>query len=100
MQTFEGKHEGDLALAQDLELGGMIAGSVIVPPGISLVLRGMITGDLIVQDGGQATIHGMVVGTLHNEGGAVRVFGMVRAVVDSGASTTVIADEAVITGAN
>ena len=96
MQIFDKHHWGDLTLNEDLQLRGLISGTVTVPDGIHLEVDGMIAGDLIVQQGGRATIRGMVNGIVQNDGGEVDIFGMVDSVRDLGEGKTRIDGGAVI----
>jgi hypothetical protein len=59
----------------------------------------MVAGDLVVEREGNALIHGMVTETVRNEGGRVKVFGIVNDIVDvSPESETEVDAKAVITG--
>jgi len=77
MERFVGRHKGDLSLTNDLEIMGLVNGSVTVPAGKFLRLRGRITGDLIIQSQGLAAIHGTVAGTVVNHGADVEILGKV-----------------------
>jgi hypothetical protein len=90
MKLFNGHHRADFTVTEDVEITGLITGSVIVPPGKLLVLRGMVTGDVVVQKGAQATIYGMISGTLTNQGGIVRVAGQVNSIADLGDAKTTV----------
>jgi cytoskeletal protein CcmA (bactofilin family) len=100
MEKFSGHHEGDFTLTGDLEISGLVSGTVTVPAGHYLLLGGMITGDLIVKNSGRATVHGTVVGTVLNEGAIVEVFGMVGRVMDVGPDATRIDAAAMVRNSN
>lgn len=100
MRTFSGQHEGDLRLSEDLELLGMVTGTLTVPQGRYLDLKGTVKADLVIENGGRAVVRGKVDGTVRNLGGDVEILGMVGAVHDVGATRSTIASGAVITGAN
>lgn len=89
MKTFHKTHEGNLRLAEDIELFGLVTGSVTVPSGICLLLYGGISGDLIVEQTAEATVHGTVGGSLINNGGEVQVFGTVGRILDGTGRTRV-----------
>jgi cytoskeletal protein CcmA (bactofilin family) len=73
-----GMHGGDLIMDGDGSVSGMIAGDVIVRAGCDVRISGMIAGDVIVEAGATAWISGMVSGRIIDQGGDVRVSGMVR----------------------
>ena len=100
MDNFRGHHESDLQLTKDIEISGMVSGTVTVPPGVYLLLSGMITGDLIVQNAARAVVRGMVIGVVLNQGADVEIFGTVGSVRDLGAKKTTIAAHAVIRNSN
>ena len=100
MQHFREHHHGDLTLNDDLEISGLVSGTVTVPSGRHLLLNGMIAGDLIVEQDTRVTIHGMVIGMVFNHGGDVEIFGMVDGVTDSSDRKTFIDARAVIRSSN
>jgi cytoskeletal protein CcmA (bactofilin family) len=87
-----------LRLEADAELTGTIAGEIIVPSGITLVLHGVARSDVIVEKGGHAVIHGTIVGCLINLGGDADIFGAVDVVADAPGVSTRIHPGAVISG--
>lgn len=71
-------HGGDLVMARDGDVPGMVAGDVIVRSGCDVRISGMVAGDVIVERGACAWISGMVSGRVIDRGGRIRVSGMVR----------------------
>ena len=100
MQQFSEHHHGDLTLSNDLEISGLISGTVTVPSGRHLLLHGMIAGDLIVEQDAHVTIHGTVNGVVLNHGGDVEIFGTVDEVRDVSERKTFVDARAVIRGSN
>ena len=89
MKTIESKVEGDVVLHEDTTLRGMVIGGVAVDPGVHFVLRGMIVGDLTLKDGSKTELHGMVKGNVLNNGGSLKVYGMVIGSIEGTGQTTV-----------
>ncbi|MCH9052169.1 MAG: hypothetical protein IIA72_13995 [Proteobacteria bacterium] len=100
MQHFRDHHQGDLTLTDDLEISGLVSGTVTVTPGRYLLLHGMITDDLVVQKTARATIHGTVGGAVLNHDGDVEIFGMVGSIQDFGVRKASVDAHAVIKGSN
>ena len=73
-----GMHDGALIMDRDGCLSGMTAGDVIIPSGCDVRISGMIAGDVIVEAGASAWISGMAAGRIINQGGDVRMSGIVR----------------------
>ena len=84
------RHEGNLHVEQDLNLVGVVTGTVtvfacrfilegtvmkdlVVQTDGTAVVRGAVLGDLVVKRGGSAIIHGDVLGAVLNEGGEVEI---------------------------
>lgn len=67
-------HAGDLVVEQDGRIRAMVAGDVIVRPGVRAQIDAMIGGDLIVEEGADVSVRGMVGGRVI---GAANVTGMV-----------------------
>jgi cytoskeletal protein CcmA (bactofilin family) len=87
-----------LRLEADAELTGTVAGEIIVPLGVTLVLHGVARSDVIVEKGGRAIIHGTIVGCLINLGGDAEIFGTVDVIADAPGVSTRIHAGAVISG--
>ena len=100
MQHLREHRQGDLTLTDDLEISGLVGGTVTVPPGRILLLRGMITGDLVVQKTARATIHGTVGGAVLNHDGDVEIYGMVGGIRDSGVRKAFVDAHAMIKESN
>lgn len=77
MRVEQGKIEGSVVLDEDLQLQGMIVGSLRVPDGRSVLLQGTVTKDVVVDEGGTAVIHGTVGGSVLANG-ETTVYGVVR----------------------
>ena len=90
MKRFSGKHEGDLNLSGDLELAGVVTGTVTVPPGAYLRMSGLIAGNLVVERKARAKISGVVDGSVINNGGTVHVSGIVGRVLDQFEGVTTV----------
>lgn len=73
----KGMHAGDMVMDRDGRLSGMVAGDVVVRSGCDVGISGMVAGDVYVEAGARARISGMVSGRVLNDGGVVRVSGMV-----------------------
>lgn len=93
------KLEGDQTISNDaLVLHGMVIGSVTVDAGGYLQLNGTVTRDVAILSGGTAEINGTVRGDVRNEGGQVRVHGVVLGRLHRTAGSTYVHPEAVIKG--
>ena len=73
----KGMHAGDIVMDQDGRSTGMVAGDDFIRPGCDVRISGMVAGDVYVEEGARARISGMVSGRVFNDGGAVRVSGMI-----------------------
>lgn len=78
MITITHNSQGDMDIAEDTELAGIVEGSVTVLPGSQLELRGMIIGELVLLRGSSAYIYGSLDGNIINQGGYVMVYGAVK----------------------
>lgn len=96
MRVIENIHKGNLELSGDLEVLGIVEGTVTVPAGTFLTLKGIVTGNLIVSKNGSATVNGIVNGRVHNDGGNVRIFGIIGSLRDTGTPATVVEANAII----
>lgn len=86
---------GDINLAQNLQIHGMVCGTVTIAAGKQLHLHGKIEGDLIVEEGARVLIHGAVGGTIINHGAEVRIIGMAGSIQDFGNPKTYVNDQIV-----
>jgi cytoskeletal protein CcmA (bactofilin family) len=68
VRTENGKIEGDFLVQGELELNGMVTGTITVPSGASLHLHGICCADLVVMTGATAIVFGSVAGDLVNQG--------------------------------
>jgi hypothetical protein len=93
-----GKIDGDLHVADGLDLFGMVTGNLTVSAGGMAVIYGMVLGNLIVRPRGEAILQGMICGNAVNEGGTLEIQGMVVGSLDASEGTTMVADGAVIRG--
>ena len=96
MKHLRDHHQGDLTLTDDLEISGLVSGTVTVPPGRYLLLHGTITRHLVVQKTARATIHGTVGGAVLNQDGDVEIFGTVGSIRDFGVRKAFVDAHAVI----
>lgn len=78
MKTITNKIEGNLLVDGEVVLRGMVTGDVTVAAGGSLDLFGMVSGNLILCRHSKTVVRGMVCGDLINQGGSVKVLGMVN----------------------
>lgn len=76
-----GKIEGDVSITKDFQLNGMITGSVTVETGAHFLLHGTVNKDVIVSNGASAQINGIVNGNVINQGGVVKIQGVVHGTV-------------------
>ena len=91
--------DGPHTLTSDLEFHGLVTGSLTVPSGLEVRLHGFVTGDLIVEKGAIAFVAGKVDGAVMNQGGRVKIDGMVGAVRDyDPANPSVVTANAKIVG--
>lgn len=95
MRTVNDKIEGDVNLLEDLQLNGLITGSVTVTSGVNFHLNGMVSKNVRLEPGSNAVINGTVSGELRNEGGTVTIGGVVGILVKI-AGTTTVRDGAVV----
>lgn len=98
MKFESGTIEGNISIADDLNLLGTVKGSITVAFGGKLYLRGTCTNNLIVQPGGIAFIFGTVGNDVHNAG-TVELEGTVNGNVLSIGSSFKKSDEAFVRGA-
>ncbi|MCI0362686.1 MAG: hypothetical protein L0219_02325 [Phycisphaerales bacterium] len=89
----------DLVVDNCLDVQGMVSGCIAVRRGGTLHLHGTCGKDLAVEHGGRANVHGTVAGSVLNQGGSVRIYGVVNKDVFTSAGVTHIDPRAVIGGA-
>ena len=98
-----GTIDGDLIIARNTRLYGIVSGAVTVKAGRTLVLHGSVGGDLILEEGAVAHVYGTVNGDVWNEGSKLCVWktGTVRGTlqrrsvnkVEAGATIRALAGE-------
>jgi hypothetical protein len=81
MNSEHGKIKGDVFVDDTLDLHGMIAGNVVAGKGSYLILHGMICETLTLETGSVVVVHGMVCKDIINNGGDLKVFGMVNGII-------------------
>jgi len=83
MQSENGMLKGDIQVEHDLQLNGMVTGSVTVLRGAHFRLNGTACKDLIVEAGSSAEVNGRVSGNVVNVGGDL----VIRGVIDGSLKT-------------
>lgn len=78
MKFENGKIDGDIQIAEPIEMHGMFTGNVTVVPGGFLKLHGMACKSVTCKGGGKLVVHGTISGDLIDAGGDIEVRGMVR----------------------
>lgn len=89
--------QGNIAVADELTLYGMVTGTAVVENGGILRLHGMVR-NLVVEPGGAAHVFGMVTEDAHNRGGRLNVSGTVNGRRRAEAGTTRVHDDSKILG--
>lgn len=79
MKRRGGITDRDLLVDRDGVVSGIVDGSVTVAAGCRVEVSGIVSGDLIVGQGAEVELSGMLSGRVINNGGRVRVTGMVSA---------------------
>ena len=69
-----GTIDGDLIIARNTRLYGMVSGTVTVKAGRTLVLHGSVGGDLVLEEGAVAHVYGIVGGDVWNAGSKLCVW--------------------------
>lgn len=64
--------------SEDIQLNGAVMGSAVIANRSEFILNGVIDGDLHLEEGAKATVNGTVKGNVFNEGGELKIFGMVN----------------------
>jgi hypothetical protein len=77
MRHEDGKVDGDLIVADELNMQGIVTGNITVRPSGSLTLNGMCGGNLVIEGGASAAVRGMVSGSVLNKGGQLSLDGLV-----------------------
>jgi cytoskeletal protein CcmA (bactofilin family) len=90
------KLEGSVVFDRDTALHGMVVGNLTVGRGVRADIHGVVTGTLVVRPGAIVDVHGKVDGALLNEGGQVRVFGIVESITDMGNTKTWVDPSAIV----
>lgn len=98
MREEKGQIQSDVLVSEDTRITGLVAGNVRVERA-RLELGGMIAGDLVIDTGAVVDLRGMVTGNVRNVGGTVVIKGMVDGDVEGSAATTSIDARAVVKGA-
>jgi cytoskeletal protein CcmA (bactofilin family) len=98
VRVITNKLEGDQAFEGEVELRGMVVGTLTAAPDSSIAVRGMLVGPLIVGLGATVVVHGTVNGAVYNRGGEVTIWGTVNGDVHTLAGTTTVQSEAVVRG--
>lgn len=91
-----GRIDGDLRVAEDLVLRGLVTGTVTVASGGYCELHGIVGKDLVVEPAGIATLHGMVSHDVVNRGGDLEIYGVVSGVLHNERGSTLVDPKAVI----
>jgi len=81
MNTENGKIEGNMDVAKDFQLNGVITGNASVKSGVFFRLNGVVSGSLTIEHGASADINGVVNGNVINEGGTINIAGVVRGAI-------------------
>ncbi len=68
MRAERGKIEGNLRVADGLDLHGMVTRTVSVAPRRRLELRGTVCRDLVLEEGSSGHLYGTVSGDVYNRG--------------------------------
>ena len=93
MRAEHGKIEGNLRVADGLDLHDMVTGTVSVAPGRRLELRGTVCRDLVLEEGSSVHFQGTVSGDVDNRGGELLVCGSSGGTSHREGGTTVIDPE-------
>lgn len=87
---------GDQMISSEIEVMGMIMGSVKVIKGGQLILNGTIDKDLIIDSGAYVMLNGTVSGSVYNNGGVLKVYGRIGGDLHKLGGSTEVSNEAVI----
>lgn len=95
MQIITHKIKGDVTISENTELLGMIVGNVRVIDSI-FELDGTVVGNLILEENCIVNLHGTVNGHVINQGGDLKVFGVINGTLQEIAGQTWIDTSAII----
>jgi len=98
LKTIRENIEGDTWLEQDVELHGIILGSVIVPAGRLFHVCGAVSGSVHLEARARVFLYGYVGGDVVNNGGCLELYGVVNGRVIRQAGTTRIDRQALVYG--
>ena len=98
LRTINENIEGDTWLEQDVELHGIILGSVIVRAGKLFRVCGSVSGNIKLEARARVFLYGYVGGDIVNSGGILEVYGVVNGRVIRQAGTTRIDRQAKVYG--
>ena len=99
MRIEDEKIEGDVQLAQELTLSGMVTGNITVVDGGLLNLNGTCCKDLPLLEGAKVYLRGTVGGSVFNRGGYLEIYGTVAGSLHTTQEgSTFIDPDAVVTG--
>lgn len=68
--------DGSVVFHDEVDVLGVVTGTLTVARGGHVTLEGMVMGDLVVLEGGRADVNGTVMGFVINDGGAVKMRGI------------------------
>lgn len=95
MRRYGGKIVGDLRVAEDFTLNGMVTGTITVADGAHLELNGTAHA-MILESGSSATLKGTIARDVENRGGELEVFGVIAGSLRTLTGTTEVDPEAMI----
>ncbi len=98
MKTINDSITGNLIISVDTSIQGTIKGSVSVGSDCNLILNGTIAKDLIIEENSKAELNGVVSGNVINNGGSLRVYGVIFGDLYKNAGEVYIDSKAVIKG--
>jgi len=98
MRTENGQIVGDFKLQNSLQLNGQVTGSLIVQPGVELIMNGMICRDLILRPGSRVEVNGTVEGDVTNSAATLHVRGVVNGSVHTNDGQTTVDTNAIVRG--
>jgi hypothetical protein len=96
VESRDDKMEGSVVFDRDTAFHGMVVGNLTVESGIRADIHGVVTGTLVIRPGAIVDMHGKVDGGVLNEGGQVRVFGIVESIADMGDTKTWLDSSAIV----
>ncbi|MEM5625472.1 hypothetical protein AAHB47_12715 [Bacillus wiedmannii] len=86
MKTKKEMVERDWMVDEDTDFQGIATKSIIVDNNVKFKMRGIVSGNLFISKGAEVEIHGTVKGDVGNEGGDLKVYGVIRGslIIDKG----------------